>query len=121
MRRDPVHGDSPWRSLAMFTALWGALVAGCGAALPPEPGLSFEEFKATVLQSPEGAYVVETDILLHGDDALRAYYESSVAPSHESLSQAPPLAQRESSLAVGLKVISCSTQRMCEPFECLEL
>jgi serine protease len=55
--------------------------AGAGEGEPGEGDLgefqSFEEFRASVYLEPweGGAYIVEGDIAVYGDDELRAYYE----------------------------------------------
>lgn len=121
MKQHLSPGSSPWRSFSLLVFLCGALVAGCGTELPVEPSASFEEFKATVPREPDGAYLVEGDILLHGDEALRAYYESSVAPASRSTADGPQLAQQESSLAAAMKTVSCQTEQYCDPIPCLDL
>jgi matrixin len=59
-----------------------ASAVGCAPAdrepsEPPGAPLSFETFRASARREPwpGGAYIVEGDIAVHGDDALRAYYE----------------------------------------------
>jgi hypothetical protein len=98
----------------VLALLCGALLAGCGPALPTEPASSFEDFQATVPQQPDGAYIVEGDVLLYGEDSLRAYYEAFLAPASGPAEQGSGLAQQESSLAVSQR-FTCRDEYICEP------
>ena len=61
---------------ASFLAVAGLI--GCAVDRPDESstaGISFEQLKASASREPgTGAYIVDWDIALHGDDALFAYW-----------------------------------------------
>jgi serine protease len=59
-----------------------ALLFGCGVDEPTfgtTAGMSFEQFQAKAIRDPNGGYVVEWDIYLPNDEALRKYWESNQA------------------------------------------
>ncbi len=70
--------------------LGGLLLAGCGGpASPSTPtqedtlstGVSYEQFKASLYQEPDtGFFIVEGDIPVDGETALRKYYDENVRP-----------------------------------------
>jgi hypothetical protein len=45
--------------------------------------MSFEEFKASAIQDEGGVFVVDMDIALENEQALRDYYDFNVAPSFD--------------------------------------
>jgi hypothetical protein len=115
------HRCSPWRSLPLLAVLCGTLLAGCGAELPPLSMLTFEEFKASLPREADGAYLVEGDLLVHGEQALRDYYEAAIAAESMSTADGPELAQQESSLAAAQRMV-CRGEEVCPPPPpCIEL
>jgi hypothetical protein len=69
------------RTLSSIAAL--GLVGALGCVDPPDlgstAGMSFEELRAQLAQHREpgtGAYIVEWDLALHGDEALYRYWQS---------------------------------------------
>ena len=73
-----------FRSVAMLAgvALFGTACGGPEELAQQEQApMSWEEFKASAIQDEGGAFVVDMDIALENEQALREYYDFNVAPS----------------------------------------
>lgn len=73
-----------FRSVAMLAGV-ALLGVACGGPeeMPQEQQapMSWEEFKSSAIQDEDGVYVVDFDIALENEQALRDYYEFNVAPN----------------------------------------
>jgi hypothetical protein len=73
-----------FRSVAMLAgvALLGTACGGPEELAPQEQApMSFEEFKASAIIGDGNVYIVDMDIALESEQALRDYYDFNVAPS----------------------------------------
>lgn len=81
-----LRGAPSWAFAPLVTLVFGCASGGDGPHGEGPPGagdapMSFEAFRAATYREsgPKGAYIVESDIPIFGDDALRAYYEGLIS------------------------------------------
>jgi serralysin len=75
-----------FRSVAMLAgvALLGTACGGSEEMVQQEPApMTFEEFKASAIIGDGNVFIVDQDIALENEQALRDYYEHNVAPSFD--------------------------------------
>lgn len=71
-----------FRSVAMLA---GLALFGCGGAedmAQEKTPMSFEEFKASAIKGDGDVYIVDMDIALENEQALKEYYDNNVAANH---------------------------------------
>ncbi|XXF78683.1 M57 family metalloprotease [Myxococcaceae bacterium GXIMD 01537] len=78
-----------FRAVAVMAG--ASLLGACGetpAPMEKEQGVTYEQFKATAYQEPDtGFYIVDGDIKLDDEAALREFYESAVKEAESGVRQ----------------------------------
>ncbi|MDY7225980.1 M57 family metalloprotease [Hyalangium rubrum] len=78
-----------FRTVAMLAgvALFGSACGGSQEMAQEEQPMSWEEFKASAIKGDGDVFVVDFDIALENEQALREYYEQNVASAGHGASQ----------------------------------
>ncbi len=70
-----------FRSVALVAgvALLGSACGGSEATETEQPKMTWEEFRATVVEDPEGKLIFDGDMALDSEEELRAFFDSHIA------------------------------------------